>query len=173
MPELREELKEKCGTNVCEYKQVGSKGQVLGFSWWHLHIMFRINSVRSFEIPSSPWSFSCFFEVLLDGIRPSLAFGSMYLESLCEVFFFFFCMVYSFVLRLTKSGHCFWRDLLFFSPPGLHSLLAPKTVDELYFLSPLTLTALIWYINFLTSHYNQLLDGKAEVLFIYLFILSI
>ena len=31
------------------------------------------------------------------------------------------------------------------------------------------LTVLAWYINFLTSHFNQLLDGKAEVLFISLF----
>ena len=30
-----EELKEKCGTKVSEYKQVGSKGQVLGSSWSH------------------------------------------------------------------------------------------------------------------------------------------
>lgn len=29
---LKEELKEKCKTMVCEYKQVGSKGQVLGSS---------------------------------------------------------------------------------------------------------------------------------------------
>ena len=29
----KEELKERCGTKVGEYKQVGSEGQVLGSSW--------------------------------------------------------------------------------------------------------------------------------------------
>lgn len=29
----KEELKEECGTEVCKYKQVGTKDQVIGSSW--------------------------------------------------------------------------------------------------------------------------------------------
>lgn len=35
----KEKLKEKCGTKVGGYKQVNSKGQVLGSSWWEFQIL--------------------------------------------------------------------------------------------------------------------------------------